>query len=93
VHAALQIQVPRGRSDIHLRRMSLMEKTSFGYFPYWNWFSCTAKGSVIWVACEDYLLHYNMISGESKTQIIPEQLLDAGVDAGVSYRPSFHMKP
>jgi len=86
----LRIQVPEGRSDLELRRMSLLEKTSFVYFPYWNWFSCSAKGSVIWVTCEDYLLQYDVVSGESKTQVVRKPRL---VDAGVSYRPSFHMKP
>jgi len=96
-HGVLRIQVPRTINDFESRsrRLKLFECNDHMFNA--NFFSCHARGSVIWVSCEDYLLSYDVVSRESKTQIIP---LNAGTDKQFgdeklvfAYRPSFHMKP
>lgn len=56
-----------------------------------NWFVCTAQGSVIWLMVDNYLLHYDLLSGECKTEVL--EGTRGKLTKGLVYRASFHMKP
>ena len=91
-HGRLRMEIPQAREDIRFRRQYLLQLTTQDYQPLKNWFSCTAVGSVLWVAVEhDYVLQYDVVSKESRTQIISLNQDDDHL--GFAYRPSFHMKP
>jgi len=93
-HGVLRIQIPCTEVDSmahHKANFVRISKQCFSMSLCRNWFRCTGRGSVIWVTTEDYLLQYDIISGQSKTCIIANLSENA---AGVSfYRPSFHMNP
>lgn len=96
-HGVLRIQIPSTTGNIQHRRQSLLEKTRLWNreLNFRNWFRCTARGSSIWLSCEDYLLEYDVVSHQSKTQIIPARIRELSFTdaAASSYRPSFHMSP
>lgn len=63
VNGALRRELPSSTGDIQYRWNSswLIISDDLGkHSQYRRWFSCTARGSVIWVRCEDYLLQYDV---------------------------------
>jgi len=93
----LRIRVPLSRTDYQSRVERLMSIASHERFFFRNWFSCEAQGNMVWVSCEDYVLSFDVVSGESQTRIIDmdEETTDPfGVEMlRFAYRPSLHMKP
>lgn len=48
-------------------------------------------GSVIWVTTEDYLLQYDVMSGEWRTEVLVDKLEGRQrIQIGLACRPSFH---
>lgn len=104
-HGVVRIEVPNARKGCQYlpRRRSLIQKMCIckhgrmmakRHLMRKNWFSCTAKGSEIWITCEeDYLLQYNIISRKFKTHIIPPERRLQVMQWNFVYRPSFHLKP
>lgn len=97
----VRVELPCTAEESIDRSRSLHEKTRLDWGPGAgradrNWFWCTARGTVIWVSWEDYLVQFDVESGESKTEILPDQRF-AGVRdyiaADLSYRPSFDTRP
>lgn len=82
-----------------LRVQSLRKKTFSTEFAYArrltpknNWFACVLKGNVIWLTVEDYLVGFDLLSWECKTEIL-EKPEGTETVVGLPYRASFHMKP
>lgn len=97
-HGVLRIETPPRKKCMHLARrqrlLKRLDKNHENNFPispenFRNWFSCTAKGSIIWVSVEDYLLQYDGVSGECTTEIVPKHVQHQE-KVGVTYRASFH---
>jgi len=59
-----------------------------------NWFRCTAKGSMIWVPTRDYIMQYDVVFGESKTEIVSDLFGRNELFCGFmcEYALNFHMK-
>ena len=95
----LRIEIPRDSKICKYKRQnSLYKKTTWEHAESINTgpncFSCTAKGSVFWVSFEDYLLQYDVESGQSKTQLLPKlRMQRCDQQMRFAYRASFHMKP
>lgn len=105
-HGVVRIQLLTTRKNCQhlLRRRALLSNMWITHHerpsPDRNWFACTSRGSVIWVTVADYLLQYNILSGESKTEMLPTNIqpelpgqIQMEEKVGVAYRASFHMKP
>jgi len=89
-HGILVIQVPQSADDMLLRREKILRLSNSGFDG--GRFRCTARGNVIWVHLEDYLLQYDIVSRQSTTHLIPSTLRFEEL-LGFAYTPSFHMKP
>jgi len=73
-HRIQRILIPLTLDDVESRREKLLERFQNVYGQKLadlsqNMFWCAAQGSVIFMACEDYLMQYDVVSGESKTGI------------------------
>lgn len=89
----LRIHVDQNNYEWLECRPSLLEEMDWGPHKRFtlNWFSCIARGRTIWVAWDDFLLQYDVVSGHLTTQILPTTLFTNA--PMISYKPSFHMKP
>lgn len=105
-HGVLRIEIPSTWKNSKqeckhiMRRNSLLYKAFVSQYDELtlgrNWFSCTARGSVIYVTIEDYLLRHDVQSGKNSMELLPVRRRQRGFEeqiTGVAYRASFHMKP
>ncbi|KAG0554913.1 hypothetical protein KC19_12G129600 [Ceratodon purpureus] len=63
----------------------------------YSWYTCAANGTVIWVACEDRLIQFDVVTGSCKMQVQPEGAYrfydDNEGNPMPLYEPSFHICP
>lgn len=75
--------------DYHLQNPPLNARSCSPYS-----YRCVARGSVIWVTLDDYMLQYDVLSGRSKTEILPRtSFYQLPTEQNVAFTPSLFATP